>query len=452
MLMSYVDHIRQETVWDVVVSFHTSDHFVQRSVVNLYSTLKLWKTHFFEKLLLRTLQSAGSQEIPNGLVEDFRTALDILAQAAPTSSVTSIEAGSRIDRADTVILMDEDSSSGGSRHRLTPNSNGNQFERSRTDSSINQGDHTSTNGGTANLQRELSRLRDFIQSAELQRFSVLLLNTVPFVIILLSKTVIDGFYSLLTLLSAFISFHVANSTFLASRREKRYFNLLQSFASSFLFFNFHSFFYGLDSVYLPLTFMSHLIKPVTFFSTLHVVLVNDFAVKIITVELKAGLTLLPVKIIGDRRLRRLFQWLEYTSQFYRYILPIPHWMRYLSYSQFSTPLTSFSDHFFAVIYILYKACLIHIIGKRWFESTKRIFRLASIGFNISMKSEESMQCTICFNDLCSPMKLSCGHIFCEECISIWLDSEHTCPMCRATVAQEDNMWKSGETTYSPQLC
>lgn len=134
----------------------------------------------------------------NGLVEDFRTALDMLTQAAPTSNVSSIEPGTNIwiccygyyswwlesfqmlwynhdftlprsfffvlrqsfnkyhrlqlfhnfrfflsfvssegrnDRADTVIVVDEDnasstSSGSGTRHRLTPNVSGNQFGRS----------------------------------------------------------------------------------------------------------------------------------------------------------------------------------------------------------------------------------------------------------------------------------------------------------------------------------
>uniref|UniRef100_A0A915Q4Y8 RING-type domain-containing protein n=1 Tax=Setaria digitata TaxID=48799 RepID=A0A915Q4Y8_9BILA len=377
----------------------------------------IWHGASLRDSFLTVVQNAGSQEIRNGLVEDFRTALDMLAQAAPASNISSTEPGTehlgalggRNDRADTVIVVDEDggsssSSSSGTRHRLTPNVSGNQFGRTTTkncfivaDGTDSSEEHIPANdpATNTNLQRELSRLRSLVQSTELQRqhFFFFILQT-----------------ALLWLPD------------------------------------------GLDSIYIPMAFMSRLTKPVTFFATLHVVLVVDFAVKIITVVLKAGLTVLPTKFIGNRRLRRLFQWIEYTSQFYRYILPIPQWTRYLSYSLFSTPLTYFGDHFFAVLYIIYKACLIQIIGRRWFESTRRIFRLTSVGSKVSVDEEDSVQCTICFNDFCNPIRLSCGHIFCEECIGTWLDNEHTCPMCRATVAQEDNMWKSGETTYSPQLC
>ncbi|EJW81686.1 hypothetical protein WUBG_07405, partial [Wuchereria bancrofti] len=321
----------------------------------------IWHGASLRDSFLTVVQNAGSQEMRNGLVEDFRTALDMLAQAAPASNISSVEAESRNDRADTVIIVDEEnasstSSGSGTRHRLTPNVNGNEFGRSTTDVTDNSEEYSSANDAASNtnLQRELSRLRALVQSAELQRFWVVLLNVLPFFVIIFFKAVFDGFFSLLSLSAAFLLFHIANSTFMASRREKRYFHLLQSFTSSVFFFNFQSLFYGLDSIYIPMAFMSRLTNPITFFATLHVVLVVDFAVKIITVTVKAGLTVLPTKFIGNRRLRRLFQWIEYTSQFYRYILPVPQWTRYLSYSLFSTPLTYFSDHFFAVLYVIYK--------------------------------------------------------------------------------------------------
>ncbi|VDM91330.1 unnamed protein product [Litomosoides sigmodontis] len=313
----------------------------------------IWRGASLRDSFLTVVQNAGSQEMRNGLVEDFRTALDMLTQAAPTSSMSSVEAGinawvheSTNDRADTVIVVDEDnassaSSSSGTRHRLTPNANVNLFGRSITDATDNSDEYSTTNIGAANtnLQRELSRLRALAQSTELQRDWIL---------------------------SIFLS--------------------------------------GLDSIYIPMAFMSRLTNPITFFSTLHVVLVVDFAVKIITVIVKAGLTVLPTKFIGNRRLRRVFQWIEYTSQFYRYILPIPQWTRYLSYSLFSTPLTYFGDHFFAVLYVIYKACLMQVIGKRWFESTRRIFRLTSVGSKVSVGEDDSVQCTICFNDFCNPIR------------------------------------------------
>ena len=47
-------------------------------------------------------------------------------------------------------------------------------------------------------------------------------------------------------------------------------------------------------------------------------------------------------------------------------------------------------------------------------------------------------------------KLIFQHIFCEDCIAVWFDRERTCPMCRASVA-EDPLWRDGSTSVSIQL-
>ena len=59
-------------------------------------------------------------------------------------------------------------------------------------------------------------------------------------------------------------------------------------------------------------------------------------------------------------------------------------------------------------------------------------------------------CPICHDGYRKPIFLSCKHIFCEDCLSMWLDRERTCPMCRSTVA-EDPKWKDGSTSYLVQL-
>ena len=58
-------------------------------------------------------------------------------------------------------------------------------------------------------------------------------------------------------------------------------------------------------------------------------------------------------------------------------------------------------------------------------------------------------CPICHDEFKEPIKLSCKHIFCKECVSKWFDQERTCPLCRATIA--DNPFPSdGFTSYTLQ--
>lgn len=41
-----------------------------------------------------------------------------------------------------------------------------------------------------------------------------------------------------------------------------------------------------------------------------------------------------------------------------------------------------------------------------------------------------LSCPICYNWLKKPCRLSCGHIFCNKCISRWRQGSTKCPMCR----------------------
>ena len=63
------------------------------------------------------------------------------------------------------------------------------------------------------------------------------------------------------------------------------------------------------------------------------------------------------------------------------------------------------------------------------------------------------ECSICQDELSAPQKLSCGHLFCSQCIGEWLDREATCPMCRAVVRRPGLRARSnGATAVFPIVC
>eukprot|EP00873_Tetraselmis_striata_P033391 jgi/Tetstr1/453655/TSEL_040611.t1 len=47
--------------------------------------------------------------------------------------------------------------------------------------------------------------------------------------------------------------------------------------------------------------------------------------------------------------------------------------------------------------------------------------------------EAGGSCSICQESMSNPLRLSCKHIFCEECVTEWFERERTCPLCRAVV-------------------
>jgi len=56
-------------------------------------------------------------------------------------------------------------------------------------------------------------------------------------------------------------------------------------------------------------------------------------------------------------------------------------------------------------------------------------------------------CAICLGDVQGPMRLSCGHTFCRECVQLWFRRSETCPQCRRVVYRDlrsaaRSAWKS----------
>lgn len=48
--------------------------------------------------------------------------------------------------------------------------------------------------------------------------------------------------------------------------------------------------------------------------------------------------------------------------------------------------------------------------------------------------------------------LDCNHVFCEECISEWLERDKTCPMCRCNIQPPGlQSYGDGATSLLPQL-
>ena len=45
------------------------------------------------------------------------------------------------------------------------------------------------------------------------------------------------------------------------------------------------------------------------------------------------------------------------------------------------------------------------------------------------------------NENISNIKTKCNHLYCEDCITSWLDTRTTCPYCREHLNLEEDLFK-----------
>ncbi|KAH8264143.1 hypothetical protein KR038_003579, partial [Drosophila bunnanda] len=183
---------------------------------------------------------------------------------------------------------------------------------------------------------------------------------------------------------------------------------------------------------------------------LYYIAVSDLILKLLTMLIKLGITMLPHSLMRLKVRARLYVLVEYISQFYRATAPITQWFLFL-YESYSG-LEVVSGGLFSALYL----------GAKIFELVERGKSLhkAIVTFRKNIDSERpptkdeldaaGALCPICHDAFNTPIVLECGHIFCDECVQTWFKREQTCPMCRAKVS-DDPAWQDGSTTFFHQL-
>mmetsp|Transcript_15351 Transcript_15351/g.51547 ORF Transcript_15351/g.51547 Transcript_15351/m.51547 type:complete len:154 (-) Transcript_15351:64-525(-) len=143
---------------------------------------------------------------------------------------------------------------------------------------------------------------------------------------------------------------------------------------------------------------------------------------------------------------------------YRQMLPAIPWLTAIkSWSQF--PALSL---FFASVYLFIKVKGGIMTAQFANTACNALFR-NKLPYGQLLKDDEANnspgdgECAICQSDLHAPVKLVCGHIFCDDCVMQWLERsliDGTCPLCRQVVqpaAYVHISMKSGEVGLLPHL-
>lgn len=63
---------------------------------------------------------------------------------------------------------------------------------------------------------------------------------------------------------------------------------------------------------------------------------------------------------------------------------------------------------------------------------------------------EPLECIVCFANK-PTVVLPCAHAFCEECIKQWKGRSDTCPVCRASLKDDDENWVLAETPSDEEI-
>ncbi|KAL2095254.1 hypothetical protein ACEWY4_009973 [Coilia grayii] len=282
-------------------------------------------------------------------------------------------------------------------------------------------------------------------------------KSLPFIIILCAKLIIQHALGLAVGVGMFTTFvyvnkNIQTQVFLQDRRSKWLcvgLLLFLTFSTILLYYTFLS-----DTLYYCLVFMSPSIEPLGFWEVLWAVGVTNFVVKFILMGLKCLILLLPPSLAAYRTQGKWFMMTEEVGQVYQTMVPMPAWFRYLVTYQEEDGRTGLTlGVLLALVYLILK--LLGFYGQ-WgsLQKTASIFLSTEHSGAPATKSQCADSgdiCPICRAEYREPRVLLCQHIFCEECIALWLNQEKSCPLCRTVITDKVHKWKNGATSAYLQI-
>lgn len=319
-------------------------------------------------------------------------------------------------------------------------------------SDLSDSNTESSPGGSRNNETDPG-VSAFRNSPELQALLAFAEKYVPFLLILFLKLMFDHRIGILVNIGLFITFFHANTVVKreVSKQGKRrlrslflvFVNLVMSILVIYTLLADHGLAYAL--VFIP-----PYAAPINIWEVLWIVSVTDFVLRLITILFKLIFVALPPRLLAFQKKGKYYLFLERSSQLYRTIAPMQHWLYFFSES-YSGPSKVFGV-ILSAAYLIFKCKSIVKKVKLWKETLIKVIQSKTYGVtpSTSQIKEAGDACPICQDDYKSPSMLQCKHIFCEECVALWFDRERTCPICRAQIA-DDPTWRDGSTTWLHQI-
>ncbi|KAJ8675681.1 hypothetical protein QAD02_011467 [Eretmocerus hayati] len=269
---------------------------------------------------------------------------------------------------------------------------------------------------------------------------------IPFFVIVLTKFVYDNGSEILNFILLVITFVQSNNDLkreILKQQNRSHLALLGILCYIIGCFCFISFIFKEPIFFsqMPSSTLSQLLWTVA---------VSDYALKLITVAVKVVLTSIPSRILPLQKRGKYYLMVEATSQLYRCGAPLKPWLHYL-YMLYRGPDQVLGILLF-IIYGVYKIGDIMSHLKLFFEAGWKMLHSVSLGISPSKEqiAASGSVCAICHEEYSTPVRLHCKHIFCESCVTTWLDRERSCPLCRASIT-DDPIYRDGHTAHYIQL-
>lgn len=290
--------------------------------------------------------------------------------------------------------------------------------------------------------------------SELKAVVCWLQKGLPFILILLAKLCFQHKLGIAVCIGMATTFAYANSTLReqVSLKEKRsvlaILWILAFLAGNTLYvlYTFNS-----QQLYNSLIFLKPNLETLDFFDLLWIVGIADFVLKYITIALKCLVVALPKIILAVKSKGKFYLVIEELSQLFRSLVPIQLWYKYIMGDDSSN-----SYFLGGVLMILYSLCKSFDICGRVGGVRKALKLLCtSQNYGVLATGQQCTEagdiCAICQAEFREPLILMCQHVFCEECLCLWLDRERTCPLCRSIAVDTLRCWKDGATSAHFQV-
>ncbi|XP_078535950.1 E3 ubiquitin-protein ligase RNFT1 [Lissotriton helveticus] len=340
-----------------------------------------------------------------------------------------------------VPLREDRERRGSRRHR--PNSHSHTHGHTHASSSAAGDTEDTESGEHSSAMSEFRYVFEWLQ------------KSLPYILILCAKLILQHVLGIsvgIGLLTTFLYANksIVNQVFLREKSSKLQCLWLLVFLSSSSILLYYTFL--TESLYYSLIFLSPTVEFLQFWDVLWIVGITDFVLKFSFMGFKCLVLLVPSFVMSYKSKGFCYMLLEEFGQYYRSLIPVPVWFRYLIGIREADSFTGWSlGILLALFYLILKLLEVFAQWKTFKKILRVFYKRPQYGVAATKRqcSEADDICPICQVEFTKPIALVCQHIFCEECISLWFNREKTCPLCRTVISDHVYKWKDGAT--SPHL-